>query len=172
MAGMGDLKQAESEQNRRLNALITKACADAFGSVANRGNCSAFVRDVGSRLGIMITGQQANDIYIEIQRPPWTLLGIGNQGAIKAPYYALQGFLVIAAWKNKSGNGHVAIVHDLRDLSNKITSISDRNIAASWGVLDMPNSAQFSGRIRDSFRATRLADTVYAARFITKFGDA
>jgi hypothetical protein len=82
MAGMGDLKQVEREQNRRLNALITKACVDAFASAVNRGNCSAFVRDVGRRLGIIIIGQQANDIYFEIQRPPWTLLGIGNQGLI------------------------------------------------------------------------------------------
>jgi hypothetical protein len=171
MAGMGDLKQVEREQNRRLNALITKACADAFASTVNRGNCSAFVRDVGRRLGITIIGQQANDIYFEIQRAPWALLGIGNQGALKAPYQALQGFLVVAAWRNPSGNGHVAIVHDLRDLSSKIAAISDRNIAASWGVLDTPHSAQLNGRIRDSFSTTKLASTVYAARFITRFGD-
>jgi hypothetical protein len=171
MTGMGDLKQAEREQNRRLNALITKACADAFALAANRGNCSAFVRDVASRLGITIIGQQANDIYAEIQRSPWILLGTGNQGALKAPYHALQGFLVIAAWKNQSGNGHVAIVHDLRDLSDKIAAISDRNLAASWGVLDIPANAQFNGRLRDSFSATKLTSTVYATRFITKFGD-
>jgi hypothetical protein len=61
-------------------------------------------------------------------------------------------------------------VHDLRDLSNKIAAISDRNIAASWSVLDMPDSAQLNGRIRDSFSATKLASTVYAARFITRSG--
>ena len=61
--------------------------------------------------------------------------------------------------------GHVAIVTDLRDLSKHTSTITDRNVAASWGVLDHAELSQLNGRIRESFGADKRAEVFYAAQF-------
>ena len=58
---------------------------------------------------------------------------------------------MIAAWKNMAGNGHVAVVSDIRDLEKTTINLTDRNVAASWGVLDHEELAQNNGR-RDEVR--------------------
>ena len=50
-----------------------------------------------------------------------------------------------------AGNGHVAVVSDIRDLEKTTINLTDRNVAASWGVLDHEELAQNNGR-RDEVR--------------------
>ncbi len=171
MSGMGDLKVAEARDYKTLHKLILKACSSSF-TAENKGNCSGFVKAVGSRLGIRVgtTGAgQANDIYSEIAQPPWYQLGKGEKAAVKAAHYAKCGFLVIAAWKSEAGNGHVAVVTDIRDLAKTTINLTDRNVAASWGVLDHEELAQNNGRIRESFGQGKRDEVRYAAHFLSKF---
>jgi hypothetical protein len=171
--GMGDVKVSEARAYEGLHRLILKACADAFEIAANRANCSGFVKDVGNRLGISIGGTgvgQANDIYSEIDGAPWYLLGHGAPAAVKAAYWARQSYFVVAAWKHPDGhNGHVAVVTDLRDLQQRVAALTDRNVAASWGVLNREDLAQDNGPIRESFGTLKRPNVKYAARFINKF---
>ena len=81
-------------------------------------------------------------------------------------YYARQGFLVIAAWKNDSGNGHVAVVTDITDLQKNKLFLTDRNVAASWGVLNLPDLAQLNGPLRGTFGGDKRDDVIYAAAYI------
>jgi hypothetical protein len=168
MAGMGDLKVAEAQQYAEAHARIRKACDTAFGVSENRANCSGFVKAVASDLGIPIQGQ-ANDIYDQIQKDPWRLLGRGDTGATAAVYAARQGFLVVAAWKNDEGNGHVAVVTDWNALG-RTGAPTSRNVLASWGVLKLPDKAQNHGLIRESFDPKKkLPDVIFASRYIAKF---
>jgi len=169
--GMGDLKVAESRQSAELHQTILDACSAALSNEENQANCSGFVKDAASKLGIKVgtTGNgQANDIFDEIDSSPWIPLGTGHAAAVKAAYYALEGFFVIAAWRNDSGNGHVAVVTDLVGLQNR-GAVSDRNVAASWGVLNNADLAQENGPIRESFGSGKREHVKYAAQFINKF---
>ena len=168
MVGMGHLKVVEARQYAEAHALIRKACDDAFDVSENRGNCSGFVKAVATELGIPMQGQ-ANDIYNDIQKDPWRFLGRGDTGATAAVYAARQGFLVIAAWKNESGHGHVAVVTDWTGLG-RTGAPTSRNVLASWGVLNLPDKAQNHGLIRESFSPReKLPDVIFASQYIAKF---
>jgi hypothetical protein len=164
---MGDVKIAEARQYAQAHARLRKACDDAFSVADNRGNCSGFVKAVAFDLGIPIEGQ-ANAIYDEIQKDPWRVLGRGDTGATAAVYAARQGFLVVAAWKNEDGNGHVAVVTDWTALG-RTGAPTSRNVLASWGVLNLPDKAQNHGLIRESFDPKKkLPDVIFASQYIAK----
>jgi hypothetical protein len=170
--GFGDLRVAEARAYEEAHQRIVDACKEAFAVPENQANCSGLVKYVGEKLGIKIgqTGNgQANDIFDEIQKgSPWLYLGKGNAGAVKGAYYATQGFFVVAAWKSSSGSGHVAVVTDLQDLKG-VKEVTDRNVAATWGVLDHAELAKFKEGIRSSFGADKRDAVIYAAQFPTKF---
>jgi hypothetical protein len=171
MAGFGDLKVAEARGYEEAHKVVLDACASAFSDDDNKGNCSGFVKAVGDKRGIQVgtTGQgQANDIYDEISGSPWLDLGQGHAGAVKAAYYARQGYFVVAAWKSDSGNGHVAVVTDLKNLQSR-GALTDRNVAASWGVLNHADLAQNGGAIRESFGPDKRDTVRYAAQYIKKW---
>ena len=174
MTGMGDVKAAEARDYGSAHARILDACAQAFRDPANRANCSAFVRSVGVQLGVPVGltgGRQANDIYDEIQRSPWLLIGHGEAAVSRAVYMAREGFFVVAAWKHPDGgHGHVAVVTDLTGINRYITHPTSRNVLASWGVLDAGDLARNGGRIRETFDVThKLPQVVYAAQYIRRF---
>lgn len=173
--GMGDLKIAEARGYERAHRQILDACSKAFKSDSNKANCSGFVKAVARELGIVAIGNlgagRANDIYQELEKRPWIPLGKGRAGAVEAAYAAREGSFVVAAWKNPSGSGHVAVVTDL-DLANlKIEgAVSDRNVLASWGVLDHKDLAKNGGLIRTTFNPTnKLPDVIYAWHPIMRF---
>jgi hypothetical protein len=172
--GFGDVKVAEARGYKRAHDVILKACAQAFADDDNCANCSGFVKAVADMVGVPLakTGKgQANDIYLEIQKPPWIPIGTGEAASVRAVYYAREGFLVVAAWKNPDANknGHVAIVTDLRDLTKLTKVVTDVNVAASWGVLDRAELARQDGRVRDAFGPDKRPAVFYAAQYIRKW---
>jgi len=175
MVGMGDLKKAEQSHYAAWQAFVQQTCSDALTLAVNQANCSGFAKTVAGKLGIALgnTGNgQANDIYDEVTKPggSWILLGVGADGAKLAPYYAKQGYLVLAVWKDRTGsNGHIAIVTDFRELTSKTSAITDRNVAASWGVLDRADLSQNNGPIRASFGPGKRDDVTYVAHSIMKY---
>lgn len=129
---------------------------------ANKGDCSAFVRAVSQELGFTLSGQ-ANDIYQEIQKDPWTRIGVGTQSSSVAGISAGEGKFVLAAMTG-SPNGHVAVVVDYRNAFDSY-SPSERNKAvASWGALHSVG-ADYQ-KITSSFTAADLARTLFAYQLI------
>lgn len=77
---------------------------------ANKGDCSAFVKDVTSVFGITLTGQ-ANDIVEQVRSDGWTQLEDGKAAKSAAD----DGLLVIGGLrgdeqKTPTENGHVVVV--------------------------------------------------------------
>ena len=104
-------------------------------NLPNRSDCSGFVRSVAKELGLPLTGQ-ANDIYLQIQQAPWSVLGRGNAAAHLAAVAATNGKFVIGAWRNPSGgNGHVAVVVDTNYSST--TPPFHLRALAYWGTLGL-----------------------------------
>ena len=170
---MGDVKFAEARGYAKAHERILAACNRAFESEDNRANCSGFIKAVAADLGItvgLLGKGQANDIYSEIQNPPWISFGSGHDGAVRAAYAAREGFFVVAAWKNSDGNGHVAVITDLANLRRGTFTVSDRNVAAAWGVLDRSDLAENGGFLRVTLNpTTKIPNTIYAGQYITKF---
>ncbi|MDH5180161.1 MAG: hypothetical protein OEZ39_16000 [Gammaproteobacteria bacterium] len=70
----------------------------------NKLNCSGYVKDIATDLGISLSGQ-ANDIIDQIQKAPWKTLKTG----VDARLQATNGMFVIAGLKDQP-NGHVAVI--------------------------------------------------------------
>lgn len=174
MVGMGDLKVAEARQYELLHKHIVSSCLAAYEIDKNKSACNFFVQDVAQRLGITsgVEGN-ANEIYDAIARgSPWIDCGTGVSGSVTAAYYALQGFFVVAAWKNSTGrSGHVAVVAGL-DFGSvpRGNSPTSFQVLSSWGVLDSPDDAKHLGGIRNTFSpGSKLPNVIFGAQFIQKF---
>jgi hypothetical protein len=167
MVGMGDVRLAEAVDYQVLNQFIVRACGEAYADERNRKACNVFVAAVARKLGLHVDGL-ANDIYEEIEDgTPWMNCGRGFDGAVKAAYYARQGYFVVAAWENPAddGNGHVAVVTGFGHAKGAITSF---DVLASWGVLNRP--AKHLKGIRWAFNVhKKFPDVIFGAQFIRRF---
>ncbi len=80
--------------------------------LANRNNCSGFIKGVAQKLGVTIPSHLNADGIVDFMKSErWTVLASGSEAAIKAG----MGMLVVAGLKSTEhkpsrGNGHVAIV--------------------------------------------------------------
>jgi hypothetical protein len=90
---------------------ILRACEKHWD--AHKDDCSGFVKAVAAELGIALTGQ-ANDIYEQIQRSPWSVIARGKRGGEHAATAGIAagygGKFVVGASRNSSGHGHVAVI--------------------------------------------------------------
>ena len=168
--GMGEVRLAEARAFSAMHLLVVAACERAFALEKNRANCSGFVKEVAKTLGIelgTLGAGAANDIFLEIGRAPWIQIGTGRQAAVRAAEWARTGSLVVAALQ-RGRHGHVAIVTDFRDLRIRGATL-DRNVAASWGVLERADLAQHGGPIRESFAIAQAENIRYACQGIKRF---
>jgi hypothetical protein len=136
-------------------SLIMGACEKYW--ALNAGDCSGFVKAVSGHLHIQppLSGL-ANDIYDQIHAPRWDRLGTGLGATTLAGIAGAEGKLVIAAWRNPDGHGHVAIVVDF-------SSQQDRAIGY-WGTLGA--IGQRYARISASFSLEKLQSTYFACRSV------
>lgn len=116
---------------------IIQLCEQYWPLHGNSGNCSGFVKDVAAALGIQppLSGQ-ANDIYYQIQRAPWTVIGRGKHAAVIAGVMAAtEGKLVVGATfePGENSNGHVAIIVDYAGKWN--TVVLPNRAVGYWGML-------------------------------------
>lgn len=172
MDGMGDVRVAEAREFRAMHKLIIDACEAAYAIDSNKAACNFFVQDVAKRLGITsgVEGQ-ANNIYDSIDHgSPWINCGTGLAGSVKAAHYAQDGFFVVAAWKNPTGDsGHVAAVVGL-DIPKGAKSATSFHVVASWGVKDCPDEAVHLGGIRNTFApSSKLPNVIFGAQCIQKW---
>jgi hypothetical protein len=113
------------QQNPNARKII-EICEDEW--PANKSDCSGFVKDVATALGVSLSGQ-ANDIVEQISGPGWINLADGK-AAKKA---ADEGRFVIAGLKGSdhetpSAHGHVVVV-----VSGPI--VKEQYPTAYWGTL-------------------------------------
>jgi hypothetical protein len=88
---------------------IKTICASVWGAnVENcKANCSGYLKQVASRLGVMLPDEQANGIVDFLSGAAnWTHLG---NDAKRASQFAGEGSFVVAGLK-EAGHGHVVIV--------------------------------------------------------------
>lgn len=153
--GAADVGGAEKAAKRgRAVAACTRHWPD------NKGDCSAFVRAVAHDLGLDVAGQ-ANNIYEQIAKSPWTRIGIGDTAAAVAGVTAGEGNLVIAARKGQP-NGHVAVVVDYRNAFDSYKPVDRDKAVAFWGSLH--SVGQEYMRITKSWTASDLKQVLYAYR--------
>jgi len=151
-ADVGDAEKAA--KRGRVIAACTRHWPD------NKGDCSAFVKAVAHELTLDLTGQ-ANDIYDQISKSPWTKIGIGGNAATIAGVTAGEGNLVIAAKKDQP-NGHVAVVVDYRNAFDSYKPVDRDKAVAFWGNLG--SVGQEYMRITKSWTASELNEVLYAYR--------
>ncbi len=124
------------------------------------GDCSGFLKSVATEVGVFLPNKQANEIYDYLKGKPagWDMLGTGAATGVIAGVAGSEGKLVVAAWKNASGHGHVAIVVDFsQELSRAM---------AYWGSLG--GVGKTYAKITSSFSQTKLKDTLFAAHALGK----
>lgn len=111
-----------------------------------KNDCSGFIKAVGARLGIAMTGN-ANTLIDSMRNKPWVALG---KSPAKANQAAKNGYFVIAGLK-ATPNGHVAVVvpggtdavpnaywGQLGGVGKKNTGVN-----WSWKKTDLPNVEYF-----------------------------
>lgn len=141
----------------KARAEIIRACQKHWHLHA--GDCSGFLKAVVAELRVKhsnlgsLSGQ-ANDIHNAIQRSPWTLIsGTGREGWMNAATLAVnQGYLVVGAWYNPDGNGHLAIVTGYSDESARAL--------AYWGSLGGAGSQ--AGKVTESWGKDKIGSVIYA----------
>lgn len=155
---------------------VYQAIAKAYASLIDRSACNEFVKSVVKEAtGRELLSGNANDIYEQILRSPWTLIGKGESGSkIAGVTAAHEGKLVVAAWSNSSGHGHCAIVVDLTNSKHPTSSNSEKGIRAllqgraviAAGRLNHPEKAGTYGKITDSgngYGSDKLRDTIFSS---------
>jgi hypothetical protein len=152
------LKAQQKSGGRNMPDRVKDACEACFAAHAN--DCSGFVRAVGDRLGVAITGL-ANDIVDTIRNSPdWTVLDDG----VAAAAQAAAGRLVIGGLRgdeqaHPDAHGHVVVVVAGQPLARR------KYPFAYWGRLG-------GGGIRNqtvnwAWRAEDRDNVTYAAHAIS-----
>jgi hypothetical protein len=125
----------------------------------NKEDCSGFVASVAGELGIDLHGS-ANDIYLEVQRKPWSTLGTGEAAATLAAIAATNGRFVVAAWQAPPGkHGHVAVIVNSNQY-HKVRAFQGRAMAY-WGTLG--SVGQRYSMHTNAFGAEKLPRVIYAS---------
>ena len=99
------------------DACIVKACQECWelktsAGLANKGNCSGFLKGVAEKLGVNITQSANADGLIDFMKnQKWTEISSGSDAAAKAS----AGMFVVAGLKSSEHkpartHGHVAVV--------------------------------------------------------------
>lgn len=148
-----------------LTQAVTALAKDGkYQPEGNQTKCNYFVADLAFKYFNYdgLNNKKANLIFDHLVGPNgWTALYNPksgkddiNQGFIDAETYANQGFLVIAAWQNPAGDGHVAACVP-----------GKRQGSGNWGM-DVPMVAQAgqtvfpSGRLSDGFGPDKKAGII------------
>ena len=146
----GPLDLLEINQNAKK---IIDVCEDEW--PANKSDCSGFVKDVASALGVSLSGQ-ANDIVDQVTGPGWTKL-TGGKAAKQA---ADEGKFVISGLKGSdqqtpSAHGHVVVV-----VSGPLAK--DQYPTAYWGTLG--GTGERAKTINWAWKAVDRDNVIYGFR--------
>jgi cell wall-associated NlpC family hydrolase len=159
---MPDVGMAEYQASRRHRILA--ACEKWWPltgphALPNKADCSGFVASVASELGVTLNGT-ANDIFLAVQHPPWSVIGTGEAAASNAAVAATNGYFVVAAWRAAGGgHGHVAVIVDTTQYHK--TKAFQGRARAYWGTLG--GEGKKYAMHTESFGTAKRPSVVYAA---------